>query len=133
MRFNYIKLPTKDRNFIELPLIPVAFKKEGGCFCLIDSGADYSYLDANIGEALGLDVKSGKIFRSKGITGREFTAYFHKINFIVGGWNFEGNFGFSYELGTPFGILGRDDFFTLFKITFKHPKKIIDIVPFEEN
>ena len=133
MKFNYIKLPTKDNNRIELPLIPVAFKNGGGCLCLIDSGADYCYLDARIGEALGIVVRSGKFFKSKGITGTEFSAYFHKISFIVGGWDYEGNFGFSYELGMPFGILGRDDFFTLFRITFKHPKKVIDIVPFQEN
>ena len=133
MKFNYIKLPTKDSSFIELPLIPIAFKNGGGCFCLIDSGADYSYLNSSIGEALGIDIKSGKIFKSKGITGRVFTAYFHRINFIIGGWDYESNFGFSYELGTPFGILGRDDFFNLFKIIFKHPKRIIDIVPFNES
>ncbi len=78
MRFNYIKLPTKDRKFIELPLITVAFKKEGGCLCLIDSGADYSYLDASIGEALGINIRSGKIFKSKGITGRELQHTFIK-------------------------------------------------------
>ena len=89
MKFNYIKLPTKDNKRIELPLIPVAFKNGGGCLCLIDSGADYCYLDARIGEALGIDVRSGKFFKSKGITGTEFSAYFHKISFIVGGWDYE--------------------------------------------
>jgi len=33
----------------------------------------------------------------------------------------------SYELGTPFGILGREGFFDLFKICFNHPEKEIEL------
>jgi len=70
--------------------------------------------------------------KSKGVTGQEFKAYFHKLDFYIGGWKYIGNFGFSEDLGTPFGILGREDFFNIFKITFKHPKRKIEIVAFED-
>ena len=126
MKFSYIKLPAKEGKFIELPLIDVTFPF--GCyFCLVDSGADFCYFHGKIGEMLGLDVKRGEVMKSWGITGKEFTIYLHKIKFKIGGWDFGVKVGFSYELGVPFGILGREGFFSLFKVCFDHLKKEIEL------
>lgn len=122
MKFSYVKLPTKQGKFVELPLIDIIFPF-GRYFCLVDSGAEFCYFHAKIGEILGLKIKEGRVISSRGITGGEFTAHFHTVNIKIGGWDYEIEAGFSYELGTPFGILGREGFFNLFKVCFSHPKK----------
>ena len=126
MKFYYPKLPTKNGKFVELPLIDVTFPF-GRYLCLIDSGAEFCYFHGKIGELLGLNVKQGREIKSRGITGDDFTAYLHKIRIKIGGWDYEIEVGFSYELGTPFGILGREGFFDLFKICFNHPEKEIEL------
>ena len=133
MDFRYIKLPSIDNKFIELPLVEINLMGIVKVLCLVDSGADFSYLHADKGESiLGLNIKEGLMRKSRGVTGQEFTAYFHKLDFYIGGWKHVGSFGFSYDLGTPFGILGREDFFNISKITFKHPKRKIEIVAFTD-
>ena len=101
----------------------------GRYLCLVDSGAEFCYFHGKIGELLGLKIKEGKEIKSKGITGHQFTAYLHKIKLKIGGWSYEIEVAFSYDLGTPFGILGREGFFNLFKICFHHPKKEIELKP----
>ena len=117
------------KKSIELPVIPVIFDF-GEYPCLIDSGSDHSYLNSIIGQALGLDIARGREYKSKGITGVEFLAYFHKIKFKVGGWEYEAEFGFSSDVIIHFGILGREDFFNLFKVIIENPQKLIELRPY---
>ncbi len=128
MKFSYIKVPAREGRFVELPLIEICFPF-GRYLCLVDSGAEFCYFHGKIGEILGLDVKTGKTIRSWGILGKEFVGYFHKVTIKIGGWDYEIEAVFSYELGTPFGILGREGFFSLFKICFNHSKKEIELKP----
>jgi len=71
-------------DFVSLPLLEIGLSK-GNFMCLVDSGADYCYFPALVGEALDIDVKGGKKRESKGITGTPFTAYFHTIDCKIGG------------------------------------------------
>jgi len=128
MKFKYIKLLTANGKFVELPLIEIKLNNIY-YLCLVDSGAEFSYFHGEIGEKLGLNVRDGKVIKSRGITGDEFTGYFHKIKVKIGGWDYEVEVGFSYKLGTPFGILGREGFFNLFKVCFRHLKKEIELKP----
>jgi len=128
MKFYYPKLPTRNGKFVELPLIDITLPF-GRYLCLVDSGAELCYFHGKIGELLGLKVRDGKEIKSRGITGEQFVAYLHKIKVKIGGWDYEIEVGFSYELGTPFGILGREGFFNLFKICFHHLKKEIELKP----
>lgn len=116
-------------NFVSLPLLEVALSK-GNLICLIDSGADYCYFPASIGEALDINVKNGEPRESKGITGTKFTAYFHTIDCKIGGWDNKMKIGFSYELGIPFGILGREGFFSLFKVCIDHKEEEVELKPY---
>lgn len=127
MKFYYAKLPTRESKFVELPIIDIVFPFVGRYLCLVDSGAEFCYFDGRIGEVLGLNVKAGKEIKSRGVTGDEFTSYFHKVKVKIGGRDYEIEAGFSYELGTPFGILGREGFFSLFKVCFIHTKKEIEL------
>lgn len=126
MKFSYIKLPSQKGRFIELPLIKIGLAF-GSYLCLVDSGADFCHFHGQIGETLGLKVKKGRIAKGRGITGKEFTNYFHKVKINIGGWKYEVEVGFSYELGTPFGILGREGFFNLSKVCFNHSKREIEL------
>jgi len=113
-------------NFVSLPLLEIALSK-GNLICLIDSGADYCYFPASIGEALDINVRNGEEKESKGITGTKFKAYFHTINCKIGGWDYKMKVGFSYDLGIPFGILGREEFFSLFKVCIDHRKEEVEL------
>lgn len=126
MKFPYVKLPAKKGKFVELPLIKIGLPF-GYHYCLVDSGADFCHFHGKIGESFGLNIKKGKAMKGRGITGNEFTSYFHKVKLNIGGWEHEVEVGFSYELGTPFGILGREGFFSLFKVCFDHSKRVIEL------
>jgi len=128
MKFYYPKLPARNGKFVELPLIDMTLPF-GRYLCLVDSGAEFCYFHGKIGELLGIKVREGKEIKSRGITGSEFTSYFHKVKVKIGGWDYEINISFSYELGTPFGVLGREGFFNLFKVCFNHLKKEIELKP----
>lgn len=76
---------------------------------------------------MGLRVRQGQPTVSRGITGTTFTAYLHRIRFQVGGETVETKVNFSYELGTPFGILGRSGFFDQFHVCFSERGKFIEL------
>lgn len=117
-------------KFVSLPLLEINFSKANFIF-LVDSGADYCYLPASVGEVLDIDVKStGEKRESKGITGTPFTSYFHTIDCKIGGWNYKIKIGFSYDLGVPFGILGRENFFDLFKVCIDHKGEEVELKPY---
>lgn len=127
MKFKYIKMVARGQlKFISLPLLEINLPKANFIF-LVDSGADYCYLPAVVGEALDINVESGEKRESRGITGIPFTAYFHTVNCKIGGWDYKLRIGFSYDLGVPFGILGRENFFDLFKVCINHKKEEIEL------
>ena len=69
MNFRYQKFPIDkencpfpNKNSALRPVIQVDFETDSGKFgylALIDSGADYCIFHSEIGEQLGLDIKSG--------------------------------------------------------------------------
>ena len=118
-----------EANFVSLPLLEIGLSK-GNFMCLVDSGADYCYFPAAIGEALDINVKDGEKRESKGITGTPFTAYFHAIDCKIGGRDYKVKIGFSYDLGVPFGILGREEFFSLFKVCIDHRNEEVELKPY---
>ena len=137
MKFRYKKflLPEKSDFFgtsILKPIIPVEiFYKEKSVkySALIDSGADFCIFDAEIGEYLGIDIKSGEKERFGGIQERQpSTAFIHKLVLNIGGWNYQTTIGFSYEIARHgFGILGQRGFFNLFKVGFDLAKEEIEL------
>lgn len=139
MKFKYWKLPAGEKPSIPLPIIEVELMTKFGFFnypCLIDSGADWCFWHAKeIGEdLLSLNIREGeKIKKVRGITGAELEAYLHKIKFKIGGWEYEEKIAFAYNLNVPFGILGRQGFFNLFReVCFNQNKKEIKIRLFVE-
>lgn len=141
MQFPYAKFQCSsepafpNRKNIIRPIINVKIKfndKEINYYSLIDSGADYCIFNAEIGEAIGIDIKSGKTLEFEGVTGEKEMAYFHKVILFIGGWEKECYCGFSYNLKKmPYGILGQKGFFDLFKVSMDYEKEQIELKPKE--
>lgn len=99
--------------------------------CIIDSGADHCVFPAQIGEKVGIPVRSGKMQSTQGI-GAD-TAYFHDVKVHIEIehqiWSFSCWAGFMYSLDQlGKGLLGRHGFFKLFEaVTFKDAH--LELVP----
>lgn len=134
LKFKYNKFPAKPseafpQNFVFQPTLDVTLinpknHKRICCHALVDSGADFCVFHGLIGEAMGLDIRAGKIQPFGGITSGEAKAYVHQILVEVSGFGGKIPVGFSYDLETPFrGFLGERGFFELFKVSFNFPRK----------
>lgn len=137
MKFNYLKFPLSHKSelfgsYILKPIIPIkiSYKENSLKYgALIDSGADFCIFDAEIGEYIGIDIKSGvkEIFGGVQELGKA-EAFLHKINLNIGGWDYKATVGFSYDIAKHgFGILGQKGFFDLFSIKFDFMKAEIEL------
>jgi hypothetical protein len=112
------------------PIIPIKVlygARDIDYFALIDSGADFCIFDAEIGEAVGIEIERGEQIEFGGIQAKiGSTGYFHDVTIFVGGWRYNARVAFSREIAEHgFGILGQKGFFYIFSITFDYQKKDI--------
>lgn len=84
---------------------------------LVDSGASFSVFRSEIAEYLGVKVERGKKIYLTGIGGR-ILGYLHNLNVAVESKKFRVKIIFSPEFNVSFNLVGRDNFFTPFFITF---------------
>jgi len=84
---------------------------------LIDSGANVSLFRPEIAELLGISLEGGKEISLFGIGG-EIKGYLHQIPIEINRDQFDCKIIFSREMGTSISLLGRDNFFLPFLITF---------------
>ncbi|MBI3290305.1 hypothetical protein HYZ78_02825 [Candidatus Microgenomates bacterium] len=136
MKFRYSRYPTTDlRVFVEYPTVKVGIVniKTKQVFAdyivLVDSGAAACIFHAGIGEAIGIDIKSGIEAPFSGVVKGEGKQFLHSIVLIIGGHRIETEVGFSYDLNMPFGLLGQKGFFEKFRICFDLPKHEFEITP----
>jgi hypothetical protein len=139
MKFEYSKfpgIPTEpfpDRRYALRPVLPITVKKNGKDLkyhAIVDSGADHNIFHAQIGEFLGIDIKTGKKLNFWGTGGQQQVAYFHDVVIEIGGWDFKCYCGFSYDINIlPYGLLGQDDFFKQFKVIFDYSKCEFELRP----
>lgn len=137
MKFNYFKFPLAIRSDffganIFKPIIPIEliFNKHAIRYAaLIDSGADFCIFDAEIGEALGIDIHSGNREVFGGVQEAGVAeAFFHEIMLNVGGWNHKTIIGFSYDIAKHgYGILGQKGFFDIFVVKFDFLKEEVEL------
>lgn len=137
MKFRYHKLllPQRSDYFgtsLLKPIIPIKISVgeiEIKYAALIDSGADFCIFDAEIGEYLGLDIKSGKKEEFGGIQERGgATVFLHNVILNVGGTEYKTMVGFSYDIAKHgFGILGQKGFFNIFITKFDLIKEEIEL------
>lgn len=123
LEFSYIQ---KGRQYF--PLVDLELKcskSEIMVKALVDSGASYSVFRAEIADYLGLNIEKGRAIYLEGIGGR-ILGYLHNISGQIGNKLYRLKIIFSKELTVSFNILGRDNFFHPFLITFcEKDKKII--------
>lgn len=121
--FSYSK-----RNRQWFPTIDIIIcgpKRTDAFKALVDSGASYSVFRAEIAERLGVKIEEGKPIYLTGIGGR-ILGYLHKIPIKVGNKNFTCKIVFSKEYTVSLNILGRDNFFQPFLISFwEKARKVI--------
>jgi len=138
MNFKYQKFPVDSKNCpfpnkksALRPVIQVDFETPGGNFgylVLIDSRADYCIFHAQIGEQLGLDIKSGDPLVFYGTSGEPQKAYFHEITFKIGGNPHTCKVGFSYDMDKlAYGLLGQDGFFNKWVVKFEYQKENVEL------
>ena len=84
---------------------------------LVDSGASYSVFLAEVLEYLGIPLMRGERLHLEGIGGR-ILGYRHRLAAQVGATRFLLTVVFSQELAVSFNLLGREDFFRQFLVTF---------------
>lgn len=129
MKFRYKKFG----NFLR-PVIPVTVYHDNQKVTyevLVDSGADFSVFDAEIGDLVGLDISSGKRGVVSGIAGQSSSYFMHKIQISVGGWEFETNVAFMSQVGQTlnYGVVGQIGLFENFVVTFDLSRREIELKP----
>ena len=126
MHFSY---QYRDRH--PYPIIPVTLSYQGRSLHtegLLDSGASFSLFSARIAEYLGLSLETGSPVELFGVGGR-ILGYQHEIALQVGDLPFEAVVVFSDEFTSSFNLLGRDNFFEQFRITFDERQKFVELGP----
>ncbi len=129
MKFDYKRYG----NNVLRPVIPIKLKKGDVSIVyevLVDSGADLCIFDAEIGEALGLDIMKGKMMAVTGVGGKSSPYYLHSIEIEVGGWPCKIEAGFMPDVSgrvMPFGLVGQNGFFDNFIIKFDLLKEEIEL------
>jgi len=99
-------------------------KNRGTFLALVDSGASFSVFRAEIADYLGIKIEKGKPIYLTGIGGK-ILGYLHKVPVEVNGKRFNCKIVFSREYDISLNILGRDNFFLPFLITFSEREKKI--------
>ena len=121
---------------VYIPMVPFQFRRAGGGtvgdYALVDSGATRSFFHAKYATEIGIeDIESGPREEFYGITGDYIPGYCHDVTLV-----FENN---PIPASIPFcpdfpeeefsGILGRVDFFSLYRIRFIEKKCSMEFMP----
>lgn len=134
MKFAYTKFPSRDprKAWFSRPIVSVILTHQGSTsiVALVDSGADRSLFDVEIGRDIGLDVESGEVEYFGGIGGSRVEAFVHRLRLQVVGIEktVEIPIGFTENLGVS-GILGQEGFFDAFRIKFEKDHDTFEITP----
>lgn len=107
MKFRYLKFPLEPShpffgNAILKPIIPIEISFQARSLryaALVDSGADFCIFHAEIGEALGFEVRDGTRMDFGGIQDRGgAVSYLHPVTLIIGDSSLDVQVGFSYDI-----------------------------------
>ena len=117
MKYQYDYVRIRDRYFPLIPIKLVSSKISVNTLAYLDSGASVSLFRIDIANQMDIDIENGEKIHLEGISGK-ITVYIHKIKIIVDDIEFILKAGFSEEYVASFNLLGRENFFNNFLITF---------------
>ncbi len=117
-----IEVPYTRTDDMYLPLVPVSIKNLGMIDAVVDSGAKMSVFQVGIAKALKIKMEKGKKILLQSLSGN-MIIYEHKIPVKVYGIEFMLKVGFSRQPSASLNILGRDNFFKVFSVTFEEKKR----------
>ena len=118
---------TKYRDMM-VPMIPIKLKGREQWFefwAFVDSGATYSIFASKEAEGLGIEIRRGKRTMVVVGDGSYIPVYLFKIAVTIGEIEFMAEIGFSERLGVGFNLLGRRDFFDIFRVCFSDSQEKI--------
>jgi hypothetical protein len=95
----------------------------------IDSGAFVSIFSSHEMEGLGLDYRNGKETLVTVGDGGLIPVYLFQLPTQIGPVRLNATIGFSPRLAIGFNLLGRQDIFTSFDITFSEAKQLVTFRP----
>jgi len=124
------QFPYLNRNGKYYPIIDITLlqgKSSLTLKALLDSGASFSVFRPEVAEYLKIPIEEGRPFYLEGIGGR-ILGYLHTLFVSVGKKKFRCKIVFSREFTVSFNLLGRDNFFEHFLVTFdeKNHRTILD-------
>src|SRR3989338_1044652 len=93
---------------------------------LADSGADICVFPSQIGELMGINIKSGSVGQLQGVIGKTGKIYYHDICIDIGGYQYIVNAAFSYSAKLQYGFLGHRGIFNKFIIQFQTRKEVVE-------
>lgn len=114
------------------PMIEVELKHAGREIilkALIDSGASFSVFRPEVAEYLNIPIERGKKIYLTGIGGR-ILGYLHTVAIEIEKFSFPCKIIFSREFTVSFNLLGRDNFFQPFVISFLEKRKKVALKKF---
>lgn len=124
------EFPYFEKDNQSFPIIEIKLrhsKNEINVKALIDSGASFSVFRPEIAQELGIVLEKGKKIYLTGIGGR-ILGYLHTLPITLGNKTFQCKIVFSSEFNVSFNLLGRDNFFLPFLITFNERFRKIKII-----
>jgi predicted aspartyl protease len=123
-----------DRFFYKLiggtyqPIIPIGIKFPNFWYPIevyVDSGAEYTVIEAEIAENIGFDYRQGKRVYLRVGDGSLIPVYLHQLPVQLGGVQFSGRVGFSKQLNVNVNVLGKADIFDQFKVCFAQSQNLL--------
>lgn len=106
-----------------LPMVPVYIPKvDFSVEALVDSGANISIFHPDLAFRLKLKINKGEPIDLTGVGG-QIKAYIHPLELEIGSLSFVAKVAFSEEFKVSLNILGRQDVFEQFRITFDEKKR----------
>lgn len=114
------------------PIIPVAIRgahRWTVIWTYVDSGAMLSIFNAREAARLGLKAEDGHLIHSVVGDGSLIPVYVHRLPIRIGHVGLTVAIGFSPRLGVGFNLLGRQEIFTHFDVTFRDSRKQVIFKP----
>ena len=93
------------------------------------SGASFSIFSINEANRLGIDYTKGQKLTVTVGDGSLIPVYLHRLSVKISNILFPATIGFSPRLGIGFNLLGREDIFKRFDVTFSDSRRSIIFLP----